>query len=96
MADNNALYAIRFPDGSVSLACPPQLEARAYDQYLQRGFEQLGRIGAPVLVGFGSFLGLNWETARAKVDDANRVLGALSVIVTVAIGVWLWRRRQKN
>ncbi len=49
-----------------------------------------------VLVGFGSFLGLNWETARAKVDDANRVLGALSVIVTVAIGVWLWRRRERR
>jgi membrane protein DedA with SNARE-associated domain len=47
-----------------------------------------------VLVGFGSFLGLNWETARAKVDDANRVLAAISVIVTVAIGVWLWRRRR--
>jgi hypothetical protein len=40
--------------------------------------------------------GLNWETARAKVDDANRVLGALSVIVTVAIGVWLWRRRERR
>ena len=47
-----------------------------------------------VLVGFGSFLGLNWETARAKVDDANRVLAAISVVVTVAIGIWLWRRRR--
>lgn len=46
-----------------------------------------------VLVGFGSFLGLNWETARSKVDDANRVLAAISVAVTVAIVVWLWRRR---
>jgi membrane-associated protein len=46
-----------------------------------------------VLIGFGSFLGLNWETARAKVDDANRVLAGISVVVTVAIGVWLWRRR---
>jgi len=48
-----------------------------------------------VLIAFGSFLGLNWETARAKVDDANRVLGALSVVVTVAIVAWLWRRRTR-
>jgi len=48
-----------------------------------------------VLIAFGSFLGLNWETARAKLDDANRVLGALSVVVTVAIVAWLWRRRTR-
>ena len=48
-----------------------------------------------VLIAFGSFLGLNWETARAKVDDANRVLATISVIVTVAIAVWLWRRRSR-
>lgn len=47
-----------------------------------------------VLVGFGSFLGLNWETARSMVDDANRVLAVISVVVTVAIVVWLWRRRR--
>jgi len=46
-----------------------------------------------VLVGFGSFLGVNWQTARAMVDDANRVLGAISVVVIVAAVVWLWRRR---
>ena len=47
-----------------------------------------------VLVGFGSFLGLNWETARGMVDDANRVLAAISVAVTVAVIVWLRRRRR--
>jgi len=47
-----------------------------------------------VLVGFGSFLGLNWETARAMLDDANRVLAAISVVVVAAIVVWLWRRRR--
>jgi membrane protein DedA with SNARE-associated domain len=46
-----------------------------------------------VLVGFGSFLGLNWETARSMVDDANRVLGVIAVAVTVAVVVWLRRRR---
>ncbi len=48
-----------------------------------------------VLVGFGSFLGLNWETARAKVDDANRVLAGISVLVTVLIVAWLYRRRAR-
>jgi membrane protein DedA with SNARE-associated domain len=47
-----------------------------------------------VLVGFGSFLGLNWETARGMVDDANRVLAAISVAVTVAVIIWLRRRRR--
>jgi membrane-associated protein len=46
-----------------------------------------------VLVGFGSFLAVNWETARAMVDDANRVLAAIAVIVAVAAVVWLGRRR---
>jgi membrane protein DedA with SNARE-associated domain len=46
-----------------------------------------------VLVGFGSFLGVNWKTARAMVDDANRVLGAISVVVIAAAALWLWRRR---
>jgi hypothetical protein len=47
-----------------------------------------------VLVGFGSFLCLNWETARGMVDDANRVLAAISVAVTVAVVIWLRRRRR--
>ena len=46
-----------------------------------------------VLVGFGSFLGVNWETARGLVDDANRVLGAIAVAVTVAVILWLRRCR---
>jgi membrane-associated protein len=45
-----------------------------------------------VLVGFGSFLGVNWKTARHMVDDANRVLAILSVAITVAVVWWLWRR----
>ena len=47
-----------------------------------------------VLVGFGTFLGVNWETARAMVDDANLVLSTLAVLVTAAIVFWLWRRRR--
>jgi membrane-associated protein len=49
-----------------------------------------------VLVGFGSFLGLNWEAAKATVGDANRVLGVISTVVVVAVVVWLWRRRSRG
>ena len=48
-----------------------------------------------VLIGFGSFLGVNWETARAMVEDVNRVLAAIATLVTVAAVVWLWRRRSR-
>ena len=47
-----------------------------------------------VLVGFGSFLGVNWETARAMVDDANRVLGVLALLVTGVFVWWMWKRRK--
>ena len=47
-----------------------------------------------VLVGFGSFLGVNWETARGMVDDANKVLSGLAVLVTGAVVFWLWKRRR--
>jgi membrane protein DedA with SNARE-associated domain len=49
-----------------------------------------------VLVGFGSFLGVNWKTARHMLDDANRVLAIVSVLITVAIAAWIWRRRHRN
>ena len=49
-----------------------------------------------VLVGFGSFLGVNWKTARHMVDDANRVLAIVSVAITLAIVWWLWRRRRRT
>jgi membrane protein DedA with SNARE-associated domain len=47
-----------------------------------------------ILVGFGSFLGVNWETARRLVDDANRVLGGVALLATAAFVYWLWRRRR--
>ena len=49
-----------------------------------------------VLIGFGSFLGVNWETARSMVEDVNRVLAAIATLVTVAAVVWLWRRRNEH
>ena len=47
-----------------------------------------------VLVGFGSFLGVNWETARRMVEDANRVLGGLALLVTGVFVWWMWKRRR--
>lgn len=49
-----------------------------------------------VLVGFGTFLGVNWKTARHLLDDANRVLALISALITAAIVVWLWRRRHRT
>ena len=49
-----------------------------------------------VLVAFGSFLGVNWKTARALVDDANKVLGFVSAAVVAGIVFWLWRRRRAH
>jgi membrane protein DedA with SNARE-associated domain len=49
-----------------------------------------------VLVGFGTFLGVNWKTARHLLDDANRVLAVISVLITAAVVVWVWRRRGRQ
>lgn len=40
--------------GGVRLACEPEHEARAFEQYLQRGFDELGAVAAPVLVAYGT------------------------------------------
>ena len=42
------------PERSALLRCTPQLEARAYDQYLRDGFQRLGQIEAPVTVAYGT------------------------------------------
>lgn len=45
------------------------------------------------LVGAGAGLGLGWETVRALVDDANRVLGLIGLAAALAFAAWVWRRR---
>jgi pimeloyl-ACP methyl ester carboxylesterase len=39
--------------GGVRLACDPEHEARAFEQYLQQGFDELGAVGAPALIVHG-------------------------------------------
>jgi pimeloyl-ACP methyl ester carboxylesterase len=41
------------PDGSVELACSPALESRAFEQFLQQGWDQLPYVSVPVLVAYG-------------------------------------------
>jgi membrane protein DedA with SNARE-associated domain len=48
-----------------------------------------------VLVSVGSVLGLNWDAARGLVDNVSRVLGLVAVVVALAGGFWLWRRRRR-
>ena len=43
------------------------------------------------LVTVGTAVGMNWDRARGVVDNANRVLGLISVLVTAAVAWWLWR-----
>jgi len=42
------------PQGTVRLACDPELESRAFQQYLQDGYRRLPEITAPVLVAYGT------------------------------------------
>lgn len=45
---------VDLPDGSVQLACDPQLESRAFEQFLQQGWEQLPNVDIDVLVAYGA------------------------------------------
>lgn len=40
--------------GGVRLACPPDVEARVFAEFLDRGFDRLGEVSVPVVVGAGS------------------------------------------
>ncbi len=41
-------------DGTVRLACDPLLESRAFEQFLQTGWERLPEVTAPVRVAYGT------------------------------------------
>jgi len=42
------------PDGGVRLACPPDVEAAVFRDFLDRGFDRLGEVAAEVIVGAGT------------------------------------------
>jgi len=42
------------PAGGVRLACAPEVEARVFAEFLDRGFDRLGEVSVPVMVGAGS------------------------------------------
>ena len=42
------------PDGTVRLSCEPRLESRAYEDYLQDGWDRLPELTTPVLVACGT------------------------------------------
>jgi membrane protein DedA with SNARE-associated domain len=46
------------------------------------------------LIAAGSALGLNWEKAKALVDDTSRVLSLVALVAATAIVLWLRRRRR--
>lgn len=48
------------------------------------------------LVLAGTALGLNWEAAKALVNDANRALGLLAVATLALFAYWLWRRMRRD
>ncbi len=38
----------------------------------------------------------NWEAVKALVADTNRVLGIAAVVVSLVVGLWLWRRSRQD
>jgi membrane-associated protein len=48
------------------------------------------------LVVIGTVVGQNWEAAKALVNDANRALGVLALVATLAVAGWLWRRARAH
>ena len=56
-------------DGSIELACDPLLESRAFEQFLQQGWDRLSQVEIDVLVAYGG-AGLDRpSTAAASIAD---------------------------
>jgi membrane protein DedA with SNARE-associated domain len=47
-----------------------------------------------ILIAIGTAVGENWEAARRFVNDLNRVLGVVALLIALAGGWWLWKRRR--
>jgi membrane protein DedA with SNARE-associated domain len=46
------------------------------------------------LVSAGYVLAENWEAVKALVSNVNRVLAVLAVALSLALGLWIWKRRR--
>jgi pimeloyl-ACP methyl ester carboxylesterase len=65
-------------DGSVELACDPLLESRAFEQFLQQGWDRLPQVGIDVLVAYGG-AGLDRPSTAAAAIAERLPLGSLEV-----------------
>jgi membrane protein DedA with SNARE-associated domain len=48
------------------------------------------------LVGAGMSLGKNLDAVRRAVEDANRLLSLVALVVTVFFAAWLWQRTRRR
>ena len=65
-------------DGSVELACSPLLESRAYEQFLQQGWDRLPDVTIDVLVAYGG-RGTDRPSTEATLIAGRMPLGVLEV-----------------
>ncbi|MBM45094.1 MAG: hypothetical protein CL458_02450 [Acidimicrobiaceae bacterium] len=66
------------PDGSVQLACDPLLESRAFEQFLQEGWDRLPLVEIAVRVAYGGAGSDRPSTAAAGIAE-RLPLGSLEV-----------------
>ena len=65
-------------DGSVELACSPLLESRAYEQFLQQGWDRLPDVTIDVLVAYGG-RGTDRPSTEATLIAGRMPLGVVEV-----------------
>ncbi|HJL98959.1 MAG: alpha/beta hydrolase [Acidimicrobiales bacterium] len=56
-------------DGSIELACDPLLESRAFEQFLQQGWDRLSQVAIDVLVAYGGAGQDRPSTAAASIAE---------------------------
>jgi membrane protein DedA with SNARE-associated domain len=49
-----------------------------------------------LIVGAATTLGLSWPVLRALLERLNATLGLIALVVTLAFGIWLWRRLRRK
>jgi membrane protein DedA with SNARE-associated domain len=49
-----------------------------------------------VIVVVGSVVGREWEHVKHIVETGSGALGAVGIVATIAIGVWLWKQSRRK